>query len=75
VTHARRPRWPTLAALLALLPGCSWVHQRQALEPNGPGRLVDRLKAPLKAAREPAPKVNLRVDPAPDPRPSDGPPP
>jgi hypothetical protein len=47
-----------LAVLLAVVPGCSWVHDRQPLFPNRTGRLLDGRQA----AREGAPKVDLRID-------------
>lgn len=49
-----------LAVVLAVSPGCSWVHDRQPLLPN---RVGGRLEG-RPVARERAPRVNLRVDPA-----------
>lgn len=61
---ARLARTSTLAVLLAALPGCSWVHQRQALVPGGGSRTAADRASARRAARDEAPKVNLRVDPA-----------
>jgi hypothetical protein len=67
VSAARPRRFPCLAFLLAVLPGCSWVHSRQALEPNRPGRIADALKGLRRADRDPPPRVILGVEPDPKP--------
>lgn len=47
----------------SLIPGCAWVHDRQALWPNRLGRAG----TPRQAARDQPPKIELSVDPAPAP--------
>lgn len=54
-----------LGVLGAAAPGCSWVHQRQAVEANRPARLVDRFRSSRKVVADPPPRVILRVDPTP----------
>jgi hypothetical protein len=51
--------------VLALLPGCSWVHQRQALDPNGSSRALFGRAEPRRSGRERAPVVKLGVETAP----------
>lgn len=58
MSFPRPSRSAAFALLLAVSPGCSWVHDRQPLFPNGIGRLFDGRPA----ARERAPRVNLGID-------------
>jgi hypothetical protein len=72
--HAWGRRSLPLLAGLGLAAGCEGVHSRQALYPNGSGRVVDVSGGVRRAARPRAPLVNLRVEPEPAPGPSiDGP--
>ena len=60
--HRRRIFAASACLALAWIAGCSGVHQREALYPNRPRRLVDLRKD---RGRGSAPKVNLRVETAP----------
>ncbi len=56
-------RLPSLLACLALFTGCSIVHQRQSLYPNGAQRQAEVPRGFGRLGKTRAPLINLRVEP------------
>ena len=52
------------ASTLIVIAGCSAVHQREALYPNGQGKVVEGRKGFLRGAGARAARVNLGVEPS-----------
>ena len=56
-------RLPGLLACLALSTGCSSVHQRQSLYPNGAQRQAEVPRGFGRLGKARAPLINLRIEP------------